>query len=161
MIVNLKPYDEPSVKDITIEDSDTWSLDYTLALIIHPALVKFKESINGSPYVTPEDVPEELKPKEEPCEANNFVDDTHHQRWEWVVTEMIWAFDNIINPKDEEYHTGEVDLEFQKIIGTSFSKMVEGPNHTHKVDEVGLKAYEDRISNGLRLFGKYYKSLWS
>jgi hypothetical protein len=29
-----------------------------------------------------------------------------------------------------------------------------------KVDRVGLKKHEQRIDNGLRLFGKYFRSLW-
>jgi hypothetical protein len=38
--------------------------------------------------------------------------------------------------------------------------MVEGPNHTQKVDWDGMKAEQTRITNGFRLFGKYYEGLW-
>ena len=41
-----------------------------------------------------------------------------------------------------------------------FSKMIEGPNHTLKMDYEGMKVYQERISNGFRLFGKYYENLW-
>ena len=29
-----------------------------------------------------------------------------------------------------------------------------------KVDHEGLDAHNERIKNGLRLFGKYYRTLW-
>jgi hypothetical protein len=38
--------------------------------------------------------------------------------------------------------------------------MVEGPNHTQVVDWDGMKAQQARITNGFRLFGKYYEGLW-
>jgi hypothetical protein len=38
--------------------------------------------------------------------------------------------------------------------------MEKGSNHTYTVDNEGKKAYHDRITNGYRLFGKYYESLW-
>jgi hypothetical protein len=36
----------------------------------------------------------------------------------------------------------------------------EGPNHTAKFDIEGYQKHHDRINNGTRLFGKYYKNLW-
>jgi hypothetical protein len=29
-----------------------------------------------------------------------------------------------------------------------------------KVDRAGLEAYQKRMANGFRLFGKYYQGLW-
>jgi hypothetical protein len=40
------------------------------------------------------------------------------------------------------------------------SQMIDGPNHTKVYDWEGRKAYEARIQNGFRLFGKYYQNLW-
>jgi len=39
-------------------------------------------------------------------------------------------------------------------------EMVDGPNHTYKCDYEGMKEVQKRISNGYRLFGKYYEGLW-
>ena len=75
---------------ITIDGYDTWSADHTLALIIHPLLLKIKENKKGSPFVDPEDVPEDLRPKTEPNDSNHYVDDTHHERWDWVLDQMIF-----------------------------------------------------------------------
>jgi hypothetical protein len=75
--------------DIRIDYWDTYSLDYTLALIIYPALLRLKETKPGSPFVDIEDVPEELKPTGVDMYG---VDNTHHERWGWVLDEMIYAF---------------------------------------------------------------------
>jgi hypothetical protein len=38
--------------------------------------------------------------------------------------------------------------------------MEKGPNDTFKVDHNGMNKHNERINNGLRLFGKYYRNLW-
>jgi hypothetical protein len=70
---------------VRIDPYDTWSMDHTLALIIHPMLVQLKETSHGSPIVDDEDVSEDVKDK-----------DTH-ERWNYVLDEMIFAFDYIKN----------------------------------------------------------------
>ena len=53
MKVKIGNYQKNPSKDrkisVEIDDWDTFSLDHTLALIIHPALIKFKEKENGHP----------------------------------------------------------------------------------------------------------------
>jgi hypothetical protein len=41
-----------------------------------------------------------------------------------------------------------------------YYQMDKGPKDTYKCDYEGLEAVEKRIQNGLRLFGKYFSSLW-
>lgn len=36
-----------------------------------------------------------------------------------------------------------------------------GEGHTYEVDWDARKAYQARITNGFRLFGKYYEGLWN
>jgi hypothetical protein len=38
---------------------------------------------------------------------------------------------------------------------------LKGPNDTFKVDREGMTKHQDRIDNGLRLFGKYFSGLWN
>jgi hypothetical protein len=40
------------------------------------------------------------------------------------------------------------------------SQLYHGPNHTHVYDSEGAKKHTDRMDNGFKLFGKYYRSLW-
>jgi len=68
---------------VRIDEYDLWSLDYTLAEIIYPALKRFKDSKQGTPWVDAEDVPPEIFETKEYSEIN----------WKWVLDEMIWAFE--------------------------------------------------------------------
>lgn len=147
--------------DIRIDRYDTWSMDHTLALIVLPMLKQLKETKHGSPWVDDEDVPEHLRSTAAPPKENEYdTDDNHHLRWEWVLDEMIFAFGSKLDDSwEEQFESGNIDLEWIKL-ENGMSKMVDGPNHTRTYDREGRKAYEDRIQNGFRLFGKYYQNLW-
>lgn len=144
---------------VRIDDSDVWNMYYTLALIIHPMLVKLSEKKHGSPSVDNADVPDELH---RPTDKSSYeIDDKYHDRWDHVLKEMIFAFGEIINPdREHQFYSGESDIRFEKVEGSDYFEMKRGPNDTFEVDRESQKAYEDRIQNGLRLFGKYYQNLW-
>ena len=74
---------------IRIDDYDVWSMDDTLALIISPMLKKLKEHKHGSAYVDNEDVPPELQ---HPVTDDPDHDSLIENRWDYVLGEMIWAF---------------------------------------------------------------------
>lgn len=119
---------------VHIDPWDTWSMDYTLAPIILPMLVQLKAEKHGSPNVDDEDVPEHLRSTSAPPKENEWdTDDNWHKRWDWVMDEMIYSFDCKAN-KDEVYM---------------------------RIDDRSEQEKEQkRISNGFRLFGKYYEGLW-
>jgi hypothetical protein len=88
--------------------------------------------------------------------------DTVHARWDWVLDEMIWAFEQHTRDCWEtDYYIGEVDIRFEQLKDQAGYTMVKGPKDTFKVDHEGIKRHEKRMANGLRLFGKYYSTLWS
>lgn len=158
---------------VKIHDYDIWNLDSTLAYIILPALKKFKERIDdetkvsGAPYVDNEDVPEELH---RPDNINEYdLDDNHFKRWDYVLNEMIFAFESINTHWEEQFHSGKLDIVFVPVDkdgnevdeeGAEFFRMDETKKSTHKIDKEGLETYQARITNGLKLFGKYYQGLW-
>ena len=147
---------------VHIDRWDTWSMDHTLAYIILPMLQQLKETKHGGPYVDLEDVPKELHGKKltKKQKEQGEVDDKHFERWDWVLDEMIFAFNSKVNDDwEEQFTTGEHDLQWKKLEDGN-SQMVHGPNHTAKTDWEGRKAYQERITNGFRLFGKYYENLW-
>ena len=79
---------------VRIDPWDTWNLDYTLALIILPALKEFSKDPQGAPCVDDEDVPKGLRSTDAPPKENEWdVDDNHFKRWDWVLGEMIAAFE--------------------------------------------------------------------
>jgi len=147
---------------VHIDRWDTWSMDHTLALIVLPMLKQLKETKHGAPLVDPKDCPPELKPKKltKKERDNGTTDSTHFERWDWVLDEMIFAFDSKVNDDwEDQFETGESDLQWKKLEDGN-SQMVEGPNHTKVYNWEGRKKYQERISNGFRLFGKYYENLW-
>lgn len=147
---------------VHIDRWDTWSMDHTLALIVLPMLKQLKETKHGAPYVDLKDVPKELHGKKltKKQKDNGELDDKHFERWDWVLDEMIFAFDSKVDDDwEEQFETGEYDLQWKKLEDGN-SQMVHGPNHTAKTDWESRKKYEERISNGFRLFGKYYEALW-
>lgn len=123
---------------VHIDRWDTWSMDHTLAPIILPMLIQLKETKHGAPNVDKEDVPKDLWPneaEEESYRTNGQTDIHFFARWDWVLDEMIYAFDCKAN-KDDVFMRFDAD------------------------DKEGMRAEQNRISNGFRLFGKYYEALW-
>lgn len=155
---------------IRIDGYDVWSADNTLAMIIHPTLVKLKEVQQGACHVDPEDVPEHLRPSEEPNDENGYVDNTHFDRWNYVLDEMIWAFEQSAKHDrgDDQFHHNIEQLEMistpcednPKLSSIGFNYQKDPAKPKYWVDDEGKKLHYDRINNGLRLFAKYYFSLW-
>ena len=148
---------------VHIDRWDTWSMDHTLAHIILPMLKQLKERKHGAPYVDPKDVPKELHGKKltKKQKDNGEVDDKHFERWDWVLDEMIFAFETKVDDGrwEEQFESGTSDIQW-KTLEDGMSQMVRGPNDTRVYDWEGRKKYQERISNGFRLFGKYYENLW-
>jgi hypothetical protein len=149
---------EPKVS-VHIDDFDTWSMDHTLAYIIEPMLKQLKLTKHGAPNVDNKDVPKELR--SDAIEGDVSV--THFKKWDWVLDEMIFAFESKHNDWEEQFCSGEHDVAWIEITEGKLkghSEMVKGPNDTFKIDWKGRTAYQKRITNGFRLFGKYYENLW-
>ena len=138
---------------VKIDYWDTWSMDHTLAYMIVPMLKQLKKDKHGAPLVDDEDVPEELRSTSAPPKEKEYdVDGNHFKRWDWVMDEMIWAFEQklIDDSTDKFYDWTEVDKTVN--INDQIKKL--------KVDHEGLDVHNKRMENGFRLFGKYYQGLW-
>jgi len=157
----------PEIKYVKIDRWDTWSMDHTLADIILPMLKQLKETKHGSPFVDDEDVPDELKSTNAPPKVNEYdVDENHFKRWDWVLDEMIFAFECKVDDSwQDKFRSGEHDIksvacEWDENGKPKMYKMERGPNDTYKCDYDGIELVQKRITNGYRLFGKYYEGLW-
>jgi hypothetical protein len=143
---------------VRIDPHDTWSMDHTLAHIVAPMLKQLKNKKHGSPFVDDEDVPEHLRSTSAPPKKDEYdVDDNHHKRWEWVLDEMIWAF--------EQKTRDEWEGDYYKYDHVEPNKESEdfGERFGMKLvweDREGRKAHQERMTNGFRLFGRYYEALW-
>ncbi len=132
-------------------------------------LKQLQASKHGAPNVDDEDVPEglNLRSTEAPPKENEWdTDDNWHKRWDWVMDEMIFSFERHVDTKWEEaYSKGEWSTrseacEWDANGKAKMYKMVHNDDHTHETDYEGLKVVHERIANGFKLFGKYYRNLW-
>jgi hypothetical protein len=151
----------PKIEYVKIDHYDTWNMDSTLSKIIYPMLVQLNEKKHGAPFTNDEDAPEELKSTSAPAKENEWdTDGNHFKRWDWIMGEMIWAFQQKNIDWEEQYRTGEMDVVWVKDPIDGSSEMTRGPLDTYKCDYEGMKVHQARIDNGLRLFGTYYQGLW-
>ena len=151
---------------VHIDPWDVWSMDTTLGHIVRPMLKMLKDKKHGAPMVDYEDVPKELRPTKKEIAAYNrdgTTDDKFFERWNWIIGEMIFAFESLDGGANQDWEyqftTGEYDFQWKKLENGD-SQMVHGENHTAETDWDGRKAYAERIQNGFRLFGKYFQNLW-
>lgn len=162
---------------VKLDRWDTWNMDSTLAIIILPMLKQLKKTKHGSGIVDLEDVPENMRFTEHPDWDENYQFDFYHEdendqhrhtcdvhtRYEWVLNELIWTFEQLQPDCDWEAQywktRPEIDLkkypedEGKTVVPVRWK--VKGD-----CDFAALKAHADRIQNGLQLFGKYFKTLW-
>ena len=138
---------------VRIDKWDTWSMDHTLAPIILPMLVQLKETNHGAPNVAMSDVPKELRAtKAQLLEyaKSGEADPKHFERWDWIMGEMIWAFEQKCRNDWMVDYYGEWVEDPTKPLGGS---------HINYDDE-GRKKHQERMTNGFRLFGIYFENLW-
>ena len=125
---------------VRIDEYDTWSMDHTLAIIVLPMLKQLKATKHGSPFVDDEDVPEHLRSTTAPElteDEKNWgePDALFHARWNYVLGEIIFAFDlELDDEREDKYYKNSDYDEMNKVF--------------------------ERQKNGYRLFGKYYSGLW-
>lgn len=150
-INKLKDKQKQKIK-VKIEPHDIWATDFHLAQIILPMLKRLKEHKHGAPFTDDEDVPEELKSTVKSAKDEYDVDDLYHERWEWILDEMIWAFEQMADydTDNQFYKWDDVPHDIIKIPFTE---------RNVTVDYDGMKAWNKRIDNGTKLFGKYFRSL--
>ena len=157
----------PEIKYVKIDRWDTWSMDHTLADIILPMLKQLQETKHGGPFVDDDDVPDELKSTSAPEKENEWdTDDNHFKRWDYVLDEIIFAFECKVDDSwSDKFSSGEFDkktvaCQWDEKGKAKMYEWIDGPNHTYKLDFDGMQEVQKRITNGFRLFGKYYENLW-
>lgn len=175
MKVKIGQYKKYSGRNIVvqIDESDTWNLDSTLAYIILPCLLLLKERKHG----VPNEFAEVGGASYEAQSSFDFYTESHNdsfnegiKRWEEVLDKMIWSFQQLITDYNDHYSYGKFISVFVESDKTELNpvtnkveklfEMVDKNPNGHWLDTEGLKLHEERIQEGLELFGKYYRSLW-
>ena len=126
-----KPGRKNRANHVDIDDWDIWSLDHTLARIIHPALIRLKEKQHGYPELWEDGM----------CYHECYTRQLHfdfidedveskylQDKWNRILDDMIYAMDIIA---------------------------------TEKIYDIDFDTYDnERVDRGLELFGKHFCSLW-
>lgn len=140
---------------VKIDNYDVWNMDDTLRHIIGPMFVRLKAVKQGSGFVDDEDVPDELKSTapgaRDACKNPWDSDDNLHRRYDWLLDEMIWVFTTDHEAEQQKFYDHSAVNS-----GDSLQKQIK----QMRVDREGLEAYEARLQNAYRLFGKYYQTFW-
>lgn len=145
--------------NIHLDDYDTWNMDYTLALIIVPMLKQLRDTGHGAPG----DIIEFQQTSNQAQDSFPFYGEEDdmawsagHQRWLKMLDEMIWAFEQVIEPQDNIFWKPK-DKELPLDTVLDEEDILVNPR---SFDRDGFEQYNKRIENGLTLFGKYYRGLW-
>jgi hypothetical protein len=160
--------------DIQLDPWDTWNMDRTLAQIIYPMLLQLKAKKHGIPGNFVEVGGEDYSDQN----CFDFYKETHDDAWKtgalgWDETldKMIWSFGQLAyEDYDDKYHHGKGEYDWVKTDRTypnpvtgkieATYQMVDKNPDEHWYDHVGHMKHEERIQEGLDLFGKYFRSLW-
>jgi hypothetical protein len=110
---------------------------------------------HGAPFTEDEDVPEYLRSyMAQPKENEWDTDSLHFMRWDWILAEMIWAFEQKVKDDAEGqfFDHSECDPKSKPWDDEGYKKV--------KYDKEGHQKWQERKANGFRLFGRYYENLW-
>lgn len=111
----------PRIQYVKIDKNDTWSMDYTLGLIILPMLKQLKATKHGYPVGLTE------------------------KKWDAILDKMIWSFEQVVTGyEDSQFWIVKPELELD---GSEVIWKVEGKldkrgmkRHHQKIDE-GLELF--------------------
>ena len=177
MKVNIGRYPKGNTErrvSVDIERFDTYSMDHTLSYIILPLLVQLKETKHGVPTEFADVGGADYEAQDSfdfYKETHNDAFDTAIKRWDEVLDKMIWSFQQLVSDDyEEQYRHGTSDFDWVKTEKT-YPNPVTGKNEPtyqmvdkypeqHWTDYEGMRKHEERIQEGLDLFGKYYRNLW-
>ena len=130
----------PEIRYVKIDRWDTWNMDATLSTITLPMLKQLKATKHGAPFTYDEDVPVEFRSTSAPPKVDDWdTDENWFKRWDWILDQIIWSFEQLNIDWEEQYHD---------------------KNKNPSFDKEGYEKHSAQIDNGLRPFVKYYRALW-
>jgi len=145
---------------VRVDKWDSWGADHTLSLIALPLLKQLQATKHGAPQVDDSDVPEYLQRSAVPQVENSYdTDENWFKRWDWVLSEMIWAHEQTaLDDPEIAAATLPEPWPYPEPQSELFAKL--NFNLGPRLDYDKIAQIEARKQNGFRLFGKYYQALW-
>ncbi len=147
---------------IKVDNYDVWSADFTLALIIYPVLCQF-DLDTFTCNVDDEDVPDHLKSTVAPPKVEYDIDGNYFERAKWLLEELRWTFKTLSSDDPDnclEFTSGKANIVWGEPDDEGNREFL-AIGGDYRYDKEASKKHQDRITNGLRLFGKYYRGLWT
>src|ERR1039458_1596493 len=137
------------VVKIRIDKFDTWNMDHTLALMILPMIKQLIDTKHGAPNTEDSDLPKNLRsindaPKENTWDTGSL----HFDRWNWVLSEILWAFEQMLDEEsDSQFHTGEIHHLWQAYdkAGNKIDEPLEFGDKKKQKD-IGRASCRERVS---------------
>ena len=155
--------------DIRIDRWDTWSMDHTLALIILPMLKQLKATKHGAPgsivefQQTSDQYPQLVFDFYK--EGNDDAWEAGHQHWMEILDKMIWSFEQVLEDDwEEQYWLVKPEIDWDDLSDKDGFDEKGFKEIKWKVrgecDWKGRYEHQERITEGLKLFGFYFEDLW-
>ena len=158
MKVNIGTYkDKDRIIEIEIDDYDTWNLDHTFSLIAIPLLEKYKEDVLKDMFHPVLDSDVHYLPDDD-----NVAEEKNNE-WIDIIDKMIYAFKGIADSPDFFVDYDSISHEEAKEKGYD---LIDGEDlrldiSPFYVDREAQRLHNDRVREGLELFGKYFRHLWT
>ncbi len=151
---------------IHIDKWDTWNMDSTLSPIILPMLKQLKATKHGSPMCSPyfdQTSNSAQYSFDFYADGDEAAWNAGHQAWEDIMDKMIWSFEQLQPDYDweDQYTLVKPELDMKKYPEDEGKMVVPVRWKVQGVtDWDARRKHQERIDEGLKLFGEYYQSLW-
>jgi hypothetical protein len=124
-------------------EKECWSLDISLATVILPKLLYFKNWVDR--YGVPSD----------------FIDDV--EGWNEVLDEMVWSFTYVSQdyPSRAMDYIEDVEYNSYKDTKLGYINVIYSNKDKYKEELEKDKINNARAQRGLALFAKYFTELWN
>ena len=176
MKINIGKYKKngnPRTEKIQIDTWDTWSMDHNLSLIIIPMLKQLKETKRGAPG-SMSAFGMQSNMNRQQCfnfyeDGDELSDKIGFEQWDEIMDKMIWSFEELIRDDPPEFwitkpiwhdnwedNWSDFAPDNEKSPGCKTLRL----KREGKMDHKAWKEYEDRIQDGLDLFGSHFRGLW-
>ena len=154
---------EPRKIDIRIDKWDTWGMDHTLALIILPMLKQLRDTKHGSSGRMPGfQQTSNLGQSSFPfyAEGDDAAWEAGHKQWDEIMEKMIWSFEQVLDDNwEDQYWIEKPKIDWEAMNNDAVSQELVWKKRG-VCDWDAREKHQERINEGLRLFGEYYEDLW-
>lgn len=129
-------------REVIIDPTDTYDLDFELATIILPALLQLHATKMGIPNSMSNklyNLHSDERQMKLPLEFMNGIDsesefERSKQEWNHIMDKIIWSFEQLA--------------------------LGDGMDFPLKDHYTSYNLYNERVREGFELFGKYFQDLW-